>query len=214
MPTVQPFPDHKDMAALSQGLCRSFRHHAARINFKTRVTDVRPAAAYTDAKPRWLIETAAGATDEYDTRHRRLRPSDQAVRGRRCCATASRATTCTATTTRTRRAFAGKRICIVGVGNSSCDIASDLCTMAERTVLVGRSTPLIIPKLIFGRPFWDIVKPFYKPWVPAGRPHPRGQVRSPGSCTAAWPISALRHRPRRCTPPRTPTSSITSSTAA
>jgi dimethylaniline monooxygenase (N-oxide forming) len=63
--------------------------------------------------------------------------------------------------------FASKRVCVVGVGNSSCDIASDICTTAERTVLVGRSTPLIIPKLIFGRPFWETVKPFYKPWVPA-----------------------------------------------
>jgi hypothetical protein len=62
--------------------------------------------------------------------------------------------------------FANKRVCIVGVGNSSCDIASDLATVAERTVMVGRSTPLIIPKLIFGRPFWSVVKPFYKPWVP------------------------------------------------
>ena len=32
---------------------------------------------------------------------------------------------------------------------------------------MARSNALIIPKLIFGRPFWDTVKPFYKPWVPA-----------------------------------------------
>ena len=46
------------------------------------------------------------------------------------------------------------------------DIASDLCTTTEACVLVARSTPLIIPKLIFGRPFWDIVRPFYHPWFP------------------------------------------------
>jgi hypothetical protein len=34
-------------------------------------------------------------------------------------------------------------------GNSALDIASDLCHVAERTVLVARSRPLIIPKLYF-----------------------------------------------------------------
>jgi hypothetical protein len=60
-----------------------------------------------------------------------------------------------------------KRVCVVGVGNSALDIASDLAVGAERTVLVARSSALIIPKLAFGRPFWDTIQPFYKPWIPA-----------------------------------------------
>ena len=37
----------------------------------------------------------------------------------------------------------------------------------QLVALPGRTTPLVVPKLIFGRPFWDAVKPFYRPWVPA-----------------------------------------------
>jgi hypothetical protein len=56
---------------------------------------------------------------------------------------------------------------VVGVGNSALDIASDLAVAADRTVLIARSSALIIPKLAFGRPFWDTIQPFYKPWIPA-----------------------------------------------
>jgi dimethylaniline monooxygenase (N-oxide forming) len=64
-------------------------------------------------------------------------------------------------------AYVDKRVCVVGVGNSALDIASDLAMTSARTVLVARSNALIIPKLAFGRPFWETIRHFYKPWVPA-----------------------------------------------
>jgi dimethylaniline monooxygenase (N-oxide forming) len=63
--------------------------------------------------------------------------------------------------------FIGKRVCVVGVGNSALDIASDLAMTSPRVAMVARSNALIIPKLAFGKPFWDTIKPLYKPWVPA-----------------------------------------------
>jgi dimethylaniline monooxygenase (N-oxide forming) len=162
-PKVQPFPDHKDMAKYLKAYADHFGI-TQRIKFHTPVKDIRPAADYTEPRPRWTIESATGTTD-YDsvivaTGHL-TKPFEVAqfkndFKGHylHSCDYKDPAI------------FASKRICVVGVGNSSCDIASDVCTMAERTVLVGRSSPLIIPKLIFGRPFWETVKPFYKPWVP------------------------------------------------
>ena len=62
--------------------------------------------------------------------------------------------------------YVGKRICVVGVGNSACDIASDLCVTAPRCVLVARSGVLILPKLMFGRAFTDITARIQRPWIP------------------------------------------------
>jgi hypothetical protein len=160
---VPPFPNHRDMAKY---LGDYADHHGVRkrVRFNTRVTDVRPAPDYSPDSPAWEVETEHGDVDRYDTvivatghltkpmeieafkefgpgylhSHHYKDPAD----------------------------FGGKRVCVVGVGNSALDIASDICTVTDRCVLVGRSTPLIIPKLIFGRPFWDVVKPFYRSWIP------------------------------------------------
>jgi len=163
--SVQPFPDHRDMAKYLRDYAEHFGVTKF-VRFNTLVTDVRPARDYSPEEPRWVVETADGEKVEHDTvivatghltkplevdmfreqfKGEYLHSHDYKEPAR----------------------FADKRVCVVGVGNSGLDIASDICTTAERTVLVGRTTPLVIPKLIFGRPFWDAVKPFYKPWVPA-----------------------------------------------
>jgi cation diffusion facilitator CzcD-associated flavoprotein CzcO len=67
---------------------------------------------------------------------------------------------------KTPEPYVGKRICVVGVGNSACDIASDLCVTAKRCVLVARSGVLILPKLMFGRAFTDITARIQQPWIP------------------------------------------------
>src|SRR5690606_12858806 len=62
--------------------------------------------------------------------------------------------------------FVGKRVCIVGIGNSAADISTDICTTARSTVLVARSGVLIRPKLMFGMPFTDIAMLFQRSWIP------------------------------------------------
>jgi dimethylaniline monooxygenase (N-oxide forming) len=163
-PNVQPFPDHRDMATYLEAYARRFdivRH----ILFKTRVVALKTAPDASPGAPRWLIETDTGRKDDFDcvivaTGHLSKPEHVPMLRD------GFTGDYLHSHYYKDPAQYAGKRICVVGVGNSSCDIASDLCTTAERCVMVGRSTPLIIPKLIFGRPFWDVVKPFYKPWVP------------------------------------------------
>ncbi|MBO0770085.1 MAG: NAD(P)-binding domain-containing protein [Actinobacteria bacterium] len=48
--------------------------------------------------------------------------------------------------------FAGKRVLVVGIGNSACDIAADCCQAAARTFLAARRGAHIVPKYLFGRP--------------------------------------------------------------
>ena len=64
--------------------------------------------------------------------------------------------------------YVGKRICIIGVGNSACDISGDVCATAARCVLVARSGVLILPKLLFGMPFTDITRKIQRHWIPGG----------------------------------------------
>ncbi|MGI9478126.1 MAG: flavin-containing monooxygenase [Hyphomicrobiaceae bacterium] len=162
--TVQPFPDHRDMAKY----LRDYADHfgiTKLVRFNTTVMDIRPAPDYSPEEPRWEIETATGEVIEHDTvivaTGHLTKPLEvdmfrEAFKGEYLHSHHYKEPA----------RFADKRVCVVGVGNSGLDIASDICTTAEHTVLVGRTTPMVIPKLIFGRPFWDAVKPFYKPWVP------------------------------------------------
>jgi len=62
--------------------------------------------------------------------------------------------------------FLGKRVCVIGAGNSGLDIAADLASVNPRTVLVARSGVLIVPKLIFGRPFTDMTVWLAHPLIP------------------------------------------------
>lgn len=48
--------------------------------------------------------------------------------------------------------FAGERVCIVGIGNSACDIAIDLSRVAEHVTLSTRSSAWILPKYLLGVP--------------------------------------------------------------
>lgn len=163
-PEVPPFPSHWDMARYLKSYSDYFGI-TPRIRFKTRVTDVRPAADYTHQRPRWSVKTEAGETMTFDivipaTGHLSVPMEAPELKD------TFKGQYLHSHYYREPLPFVGKRVCIVGVGNSALDIASDLATTAERTVLVARSTPVIVPKLVFGRAFSDTVMPLYSNWVP------------------------------------------------
>jgi cation diffusion facilitator CzcD-associated flavoprotein CzcO len=60
----------------------------------------------------------------------------------------------------------GKRVVVVGIGNSGVDIVSELSRkgVAERVVLSTRSGAWVVPKYAFGRPVDQVVKTI--PWIP------------------------------------------------
>jgi dimethylaniline monooxygenase (N-oxide forming) len=53
---------------------------------------------------------------------------------------------------RTAAPFEGRRVLIVGIGNSAVDIAVDVCKSAQATFLSTRRSAWIMPKYIMGRP--------------------------------------------------------------
>jgi hypothetical protein len=48
--------------------------------------------------------------------------------------------------------FAGKRVLLVGLGDSGSDIAAKICSTAARTLLAVRTTPWLIPQVVMGVP--------------------------------------------------------------
>lgn len=59
--------------------------------------------------------------------------------------------------------FAGKRVVVLGMGNSAMDIAVEASEVAARTILCSRRGAWIVPKYVFGRPLDQI---FVDPRIP------------------------------------------------
>jgi dimethylaniline monooxygenase (N-oxide forming) len=161
---IQMFPDHKDMHEYLVDYASHF-DLTRRIRFNTRVIDIRPAAGYRTDAPSWEVETAQGEVLTFDrvmvasghlaeplhVHEFRNDFAGEYVHSHHY---------------REPEPFVGKRICVVGAGNSACDIASDVCVNAKRTVMVARSGVVIAPKLIFGYPYTDLTRKLEHKWIP------------------------------------------------
>ncbi|HEY5989610.1 MAG TPA: NAD(P)-binding domain-containing protein [Streptosporangiaceae bacterium] len=53
---------------------------------------------------------------------------------------------------RTPESVTGKRVLVLGAGNSACDVATDCSLLAARTLLAMRRSAHIVPKYLFGMP--------------------------------------------------------------
>ena len=92
--------------------------------------------------------------------------------------------------------FRGKRVLVVGAGNSAMDIASELSQrpIAERLVVSMRRGVWVLPKYIDGRPADKAVLPR---WMPAkvGRSLARAKIRKTIGRMEAYGLPAPDHRP-------------------
>ena len=154
---TQPFPDHYDMHRYLEAYADHFAV-TPRVRFRRRVTALRPDAGG------WAVTAEPDGTERFDaaivaTGHLSTPlhvPMFESFSGEYLHSHHYREP----------ESFVGKRVCVVGTGNSACDIASDLCVTSARTVLVARSGAVILPKLMFGRAFTDITAKIQRPWIP------------------------------------------------
>ena len=161
---IQTFPDHWEVHAYLEGYADHFnvRRH---IRFNSEVTSIRALFEAGKEAPQWEVKTRDGDVRAFGTvivatGHLYLpRHVDQF--------TGFAGHYLHSHDYKKPEPFVGKRICIVGVGNSAVDIASDVCVTAKRTVLVARTGVVIAPKLVFGIPLTDISEMLNRPWFPA-----------------------------------------------
>jgi dimethylaniline monooxygenase (N-oxide forming) len=157
---VAPYAHHTEML----GYLRSFADHfgvTERIRFSTTVTRVTPGPDGAG----WIIETSDGDTESYDsvivaTGHLhspRLPELPGTFDGTYVHSAAYREPL----------PYAGQRVCVIGLGNSACDIANDLSTVASRLVVSSRTGTVIWPKFVFGYPLTRLAAKFTRvPLVP------------------------------------------------
>ncbi|MGH7902964.1 MAG: flavin-containing monooxygenase [Candidatus Dormibacteraceae bacterium] len=152
------YPHHTEMRAY---LDRYADHFGVRerIRFRTRVADVSPAGGG------WMVTTGAGDSERYDavlvaTGHLNdpRRPDLPGAFG---------GTYVHAAEYREPGPYSGRRVCVIGIGNSACDIASDIALVADRVVVSARTGTLIWPKWAFGFPLTRLRRTFEWPLVPA-----------------------------------------------
>ena len=152
------YPDHAEMS-------RYFKRYAdhfditRRVRFHSRVTAVEPI----DERFRVMLED--GTCETFDgvvvaTGHQsvpRHPPEAEQFTGDYTHAHGYRVP----------EPYAGKRVLVIGPGNSGVDIAADICSVTEHTTLSARSPVLIMPRMMFGVPnsrtFLKLEKPFL-PW--------------------------------------------------
>lgn len=60
----------------------------------------------------------------------------------------------------------GKRVLVVGIGNSGCDLACEISRVAEGTYLSTRRGAHIIPKYLFGKPLDRLAPPWFWRYLP------------------------------------------------
>lgn len=155
MPDHYPnFPHHTQVLAYFEQYADRFdlRQH---IKFRHRVERVAPPPAVTSTVGGYFVTVRDLETGEVNTIHYRAalvcnghhwNPRLPAFPGEFSGETLhSRAY-------RNNRPFAGKRVVVVGIGNSGVDIASEVALLAEQTFLSTRRGAMIIPRYLLGRP--------------------------------------------------------------
>jgi|HubBroStandDraft_2_1064218.scaffolds.fasta_scaffold19551_2 dimethylaniline monooxygenase (N-oxide forming) len=153
MPSSYPdFPHHTQIAAYFEAYVDHFGLRE-RITFETGVQH-----ASRDEHGVWTVELDTGETRRYDAlivangHHWNTRWPEPAFAG----ADSFSGTQMHAHSYLDNSIFAGKRVVVLGMGNSAMDIAVESSYVAERTYLAARRGVWIIPKYLFGKPIDQI----------------------------------------------------------
>jgi len=154
MPSAYPdYPSHEIIARYLDEFVDHFGFRA-RIHFRTEVTEVTPASGGG-----WDVSVRRRGTGRLQTKrygavlvatghHWDPRYPEPAIPG----AAAFSGEQMHSHSYRTPEPFAGKRVLVVGIGNSGCDLAAECAQVAARTVLSVRRGIHIVPQYLFGMP--------------------------------------------------------------
>ena len=152
------FPSHRQVHAYLEAYAERFGVRP-RIRFGTRVSAVAPAAGGG-----WTVQTGDGAGERFEAVV--VATGHQAEPAHPPFAEAFAGEYLHAHAYRTAEPFRGRRVLVVGIGNSGLDIAADLAGVAARTLISVRSPVLVMPRMLFGIPTARVLARLEKPHVP------------------------------------------------
>lgn len=153
------FPSHEEIRAYLEAYAERFdlRPH---IRFNTEVARVEPAG---DARG-WRVALADGSEEAFDRVI--VANGHQAVPMHPPFAGDFEGEYLHSADYRVPEPFAGRRVLVIGTGNSGLDIAADVCTSARSTAIAARSPVLIMPRMFLGAPLSRFLARVEKPWLP------------------------------------------------
>jgi dimethylaniline monooxygenase (N-oxide forming) len=156
-PGTSLFPDHAEMSRYFEAYARHF-DLIRRIRFKCRVASIEADGSC------FCVTPEGGSAEIFDgvvvaTGHQsspRHPPQIADFAGEYTHAHSYRVP----------QPYEGKRVLVIGPGNSGVDIAADICTLTAHTSLSARSPVLIMPRMAFGAPVARTLMKLEKPWLP------------------------------------------------
>ncbi len=157
MPSSYPdFPHHSQMLEYFEAFIDHFGFRP-RISFRTRVERVEPIEDGAYNVTVHSLVTGASRTQRYGAvlvaSGHHWKPNHPSFPG------SFDGTEMHSHAYRTPDIAVGKRVLVVGVGNSACDIVCEVSTVSEATFLSTRRGAHVIPKYILGRPLDTWVTP-------------------------------------------------------
>ncbi len=151
------FPTHEGVARYLQAYADKHGLRE-RVRFGSEVTEVAPQDGG------WRVTLAGGAAESFDAVV--VANGHQAAPRHPGFAGDFAGEYSHAFAYRTPEPFAGKRVLVIGVGNSGLDIAADVSSHAAITGLAARSPVLIMPRMFLGWPISRFFGRWEKSWMP------------------------------------------------
>jgi dimethylaniline monooxygenase (N-oxide forming) len=152
------YPDHRQMTAYLEAYADRFniRPH---IRFQSKV-----AAIERSTRGDWTVSLAVGTRENFDAVV--VASGHQGVPKHPPFAKDFTGRYLHAHSYRVPEPFRDKHVLVVGVGNSACDIAADICTVTASTTMAARSPVLLMPRMFLGVPTSRVLGRIEKPWMP------------------------------------------------
>jgi dimethylaniline monooxygenase (N-oxide forming) len=152
------FPPHQLVRSYLEEYARAFGVDR-RIRFNSRVAAVEPVSG-----DRWEVTLADGTTEVFDGVV--VAPGHQAVPSHPPFRDDFTGEYRHVQDYRLPAPYAGKRVLVVGTGNSAMDVAADLAGTASTVAVVARSPALIMPRMLFGVPTSRVLAKLERRWMP------------------------------------------------